>query len=90
MNLYIPTAFTPNGDGKNDVFRIPAGSSIDLKLFSIFDRWGNRVFHTTTVEEGWNGSYKGRPMNSGVFIWMIKAVIRNKVVLLKGTVSLIH
>jgi gliding motility-associated-like protein len=42
----MPNAFTPNGDGKNDVFRIPPGTSLQLKEFSIYDEWGTKVFST--------------------------------------------
>ncbi len=72
--FYIPNTFTPNGDDKNDFFR-PYGDGVDWSKyhFMIFDRWGEKVFETDNVEEGWDGTYKGNPAQSGVYIWKIKA-----------------
>lgn len=88
--LYMPTAFTPNNDGKNDVFRIPSGTSIQLTEFAVFDRWGNKIFSTSDAGKGWDGTYKGRVLDSGTFVYFIKGKSENREVLLKGTVILIH
>jgi len=56
--LYIPSAFTPNGDGKNEVFK-PVGKYIKEYEMYIFDRWGSEVFHSTDMNNGWNGTVKG-------------------------------
>jgi len=47
----MPNAFTPNGDGKNDVFRIPPDATLNLEEFSIYDRWGAKIFSTKNVGE---------------------------------------
>lgn len=59
-SLYVPNAFTPNGDGKNDVF-LPLGVGIDNVNYEmwIFDRWGNLVFYTDDINHGWDGKAKG-------------------------------
>ncbi|MCC6725085.1 MAG: gliding motility-associated C-terminal domain-containing protein [Saprospiraceae bacterium] len=73
--IYIPNAFSPNGDGNNDVFMIYAGNNVDtIMTFEVFDRWGNRVFENynfTANEEkdGWNGEHKGILLNPAVFAW---------------------
>lgn len=67
--IYIPTAFTPNGDGLNDVFRIVA-QKITLKSFRIFNRWGEQVFTTSDIATGWNGRYKGG-MLPGSYVYMV-------------------
>lgn len=70
--LYMPSAFTPNEDGKNDVFRIPPGASLTLGEFSIFDRWGNIVFRTTDITEGWHGTYQGENLATGTYAYLIR------------------
>ncbi|MBS1600425.1 MAG: gliding motility-associated C-terminal domain-containing protein [Bacteroidetes bacterium] len=69
--LYMPNAFTPNGDGKNDVFRIPPDVTILLTEFSIYDRWGNKVFSTRNISQGWNGMFGGDYANAGVYVYVI-------------------
>jgi gliding motility-associated-like protein len=88
--IVMPNAFTPNGDGKNDVFRIPAGILFNLKTFSIFDRWGNLVFQTKDITQGWNGTFNGQPANMGTYVFMITGSSQNEKVALKGTVELLR
>jgi len=87
--FYMPNAFTPNGDGKNDVFRIPPGSSLRLEEFSIYDRWGTRIFSTQNIDKGWDGTINGKQLPTGVFIYVIKGTNGNSV-FLKGSVTLIR
>jgi gliding motility-associated-like protein len=54
FGLYVPNSFTPNDDGTNDTFQ-PKGFGVVKYELQIFDRWGERIFHTTTFEQGWNG-----------------------------------
>lgn len=68
--FYIPTAFTPNGDGKNDVFRPLLFGPVKKYQFTIFNRWGEVVFQTNGVQKGWDGRSKTLPMPSGVFVWI--------------------
>jgi len=72
--LFAPNAFTPNGDGLNDIFYFQGGN-IDLAHFQlyIFDRWGNVVFETTDPTKGWDASYAGSQVESGVYVWRVKA-----------------
>lgn len=74
--IFLPTAFTPNGDGKNDVFKILGGKiqKIDLK---IFNRWGQVVFSTTDRTKGWDGSFAGKPQPPGNYVYVLKAVLQN-------------
>jgi len=74
--LYVPDAFTPNGDGINDVF-FPKGFGITKYELNIFDRWGELLFTTTDFAEGWKGNYTGRTdeiVPVGVYVWHIKLV----------------
>ncbi len=70
-NIFIPNVFTPNDDGNNDLFRIK-GAAIESMTMSIYDRWGSKLFETTDIENGWNGTYKGNAVNSGVYIYTIQ------------------
>lgn len=89
--VFVPTAFTPNNDGLNDVIRPIAVGIRQITNFSIYNRWGERVFYTTTNKVGWNGTYNGRDQASGVYVWMLQAIdYLGKPLFLKGTVTLIR
>lgn len=69
--IRVPNAFTPNRDGTNDLLMaLNADLVKDLK-FSVFNRFGQQVFHTTSPLTGWDGSYKGQPCESGAYVWML-------------------
>jgi gliding motility-associated-like protein len=66
----MPTGFTPNNDGKNDLIKpIFFGHVVKYK-FWIYNRWGQLIFETTDLDKGWNGLYKGEDQSSGVFVWV--------------------
>jgi gliding motility-associated-like protein len=71
--LFVPNAFTPNGDGVNEVF-LPQmrGVSPDSYKLYIFDRWGNSVFQTTNIDKGWDGTKKGDVVMEDVYVWKIE------------------
>jgi gliding motility-associated-like protein len=68
--FYIPTAFTPNGDGKNDVFRPLLFGNVRHYSFQVYNRWGNLVFQTTNPVNGWDGVYKGTRLETNAFVWV--------------------
>jgi gliding motility-associated-like protein len=88
--LVMPNAFTPNNDGSNDVFRIPPAVLLDLKEFSIFDRWGNKIFTTKDISKGWDGSFNNQKLNAGVYVYMITGNTEQGKVTVKGTVNLVR
>ncbi|MFL5787469.1 MAG: gliding motility-associated C-terminal domain-containing protein [Flavisolibacter sp.] len=88
--LYMPTAFTPNGDGKNDVFRIPQGVNIKLTEFAVFDRWGNKLFSTKDISVGWDGTLNGKTCDPGTYIYLVIGSSDKGKVMEKGTVVLIR
>ncbi len=91
MPLALPKAFTPNGDGHNDVFRIPVGAEISLEQFSVFNRWGVLVFSTRNPAVGWDGSYHGQPAAAGTYVYVVNGKdFGGKSVVLTGTVILIR
>lgn len=71
--VFIPNTFSPNGDGLNDIFR-PFGGHIRLSSFSVFNRYGQRVFYATHVMEGWDGTYKGAACDAGVYYYLVKYI----------------
>jgi gliding motility-associated-like protein len=89
--IFVPTAFTPNNDGLNDVVRPICVGIKEIKFFSVYNRWGQLVFTTTIDRAGWDGRIDGRLQNSGVFVWMVSAVdYQGNKIFLKGTVALIR
>jgi len=70
--FYIPNAFTPDGDGRNDVFRaIPSASTISHFAMRVFDRWGGRVFEGDGISDGWDGTKNGRECPTGAYVYRI-------------------
>ena len=90
-NYYVPNAFSPNGDGLNDVFRpIPVGIK-STEFFRVFDRYGKLVFQTNKWLEGWDGMFKGKQALEGTYVWTIKGMDKNgRVIEMKGTVILVR
>ena len=70
-DIYVPNIFTPNGDGKNDVLFV-VGEKIDNFTFEVFDRWGEKVFATSDLQEGWDGTYKGRQCDAAVYFYSLE------------------
>lgn len=86
----IPGAFTPNGDGNNDLLMV-SGKGIKSLDFKVFNRWGNLVFETTSPNEGWDGVYRGKKQNTAVFMYTLKVTFKNgKTVTKTGDVGLIR
>ena len=91
IDIYVPSAFTPNSDGKNDrIYPIFKGP-IKLNRFEIYNRWGNLVFNTDIEKNGWNGIWNGIPQPTGTFVWVVEAVMPdNSFIRRKGQVTLIR
>jgi len=69
--LYIPNAFTPDGDGVNDIF-LALGKEINTFQLLLFNRWGELIFTSNNINNGWNGRYKGKDSPMDVYVWKIK------------------
>lgn len=74
--IFVPSIFSPNDDGKNDQ-QCVLGNCIASMEFSIFNRWGEVVFSTTDQNQCWDGIYKGKKVNNGVFVYKLKASLIN-------------
>jgi gliding motility-associated-like protein len=87
----VPTGFTPDNDGKNDVLRPIAVGMQRIDNFSIYNRWGQLVFTTNVNGKGWDGKVNGQVQETGTFIWLVKAVdYKGASYLQKGFVTLIR
>ncbi len=90
-DIYMPTGFTPDDNGLNDVIMPLLGIQYTLSEFSIYNRWGQRIFSTKEAGKGWNGSSNGKLQSSGIYIWVIKATdTQKKIIEKKGTLTLIR
>jgi gliding motility-associated-like protein len=69
-DIWVPTAFSPNGDGNNDVFSV-YGNNVKDFTFSLYDRWGNKVYETSKLEDSWNGEYQNRLLNTGIYVYIL-------------------
>jgi gliding motility-associated-like protein len=88
-NFYIPNAFSPNGDGLNEVHYIYGGCFKEFH-FMVYNRWGDKVFESQNQLSGWNGSFNGKLLDPAVFVYYFKAVtIGNKIVSRKGSLTLV-
>lgn len=90
-DIFVPTGFTPNHDGLNDILRpIPVGIK-QFNYFKIFDRWGVMVFSTTQQGQGWDGNYAGTQQSSGTYVFIAQGIdYTGKLITKKGTVVLIR
>jgi gliding motility-associated-like protein len=90
-DFYVPDAFTPNGDGLNDVFKPILIGMKSLKFFKVYNRLGQVVFSTNVQRKGWDGTINGNPQDAGVFVWMAEGEdYLGKIIFKKGTVTLIR
>ena len=90
-DMYVPTAFTPNGDGDNDIFRPIFIGMKTLNYFRVYNRFGNLVYSTTDIGKGWDGTYGGKGQDPATFVWVAEGVTyKNEVRHKKGYVVLIR
>lgn len=99
-NVYIPNVFTPNGDGFNDIFQVFSGPGVtQINSITVFDRWGEVVFQANNItptpfedfDNGWDGTFRTRVMNPGVFVYLVDVTFDDGVTLLfRGDVTLLH
>lgn len=70
-SLYVPNAFTPNGDGVNDIFHVQGRDIVEYELL-IFNRWGELFFESNNLDTSWDGTYKGKVVQIDVYVWKIR------------------
>jgi gliding motility-associated-like protein len=90
-NVSLPNTFTPNSDGLNDMFYVRGTGLSNIKLFRIYNRWGEMVFESPDINIGWDGTYNGTPVNSGVYVYYLEAVCLNgDNALIRGNVTVLR
>ncbi|MEM7658535.1 MAG: gliding motility-associated C-terminal domain-containing protein, partial [Bacteroidota bacterium] len=72
-NVFVPNAFTPNNDGKNDEFTVFAPNTRVAEI-AIFNRWGDELYRSFNLDNAWDGTYRGQPVQEGVYVFIIKGV----------------
>ncbi len=89
--VFVPEAFTPDRNNTNDHLRPYFKNVTELKYFRVFNRWGQMVFQTNSIGEGWNGNLKGQPQPSETYSWMLEYIDHNgKAARLSGTSILVR
>jgi gliding motility-associated-like protein len=90
-DIFVPTAFTPNGDGHNDVIRPILVGIRQLNFFRIYNRWGQLVFYTNESGKGWDGKISGQNQSTNNFVYVAQAIdYTGKIISKKGTIMLIR
>jgi len=96
-NIYVPNAFSPDGNGDNDIFYIFSDASVEkIRSFLVFNRWGESVFEVYNSQPndprwGWDGSYRGEPVNAAVYVWFAEIEFKNgDVEIIKGDVVIMR
>ena len=88
--FFLPTAFTPNGDGKNDIFRPVAVGYRSISFFRVYNRWGQQVYFGHDITDGWDGTFERRQCDIGTYYWQIGYIDRfGKEAYMKGDVTLV-
>jgi gliding motility-associated-like protein len=95
--VYIPNSFSPNADGINDLFSVFGNAQVlEIRRLAVYDRWGNALYEETgippnTPSRGWDGSFRGRPMDPGVFVYVAEVVFQGgRTRIYKGDVTLVR
>jgi len=87
---YFPNAFTPNQDGKNDLFKILNAYDLQQYELVIYNRWGQKIFQTKNPATSWDGTFNGKLQDGGVFVWYSSFKRKNKQTKVKGMLVLIR
>jgi gliding motility-associated-like protein len=90
--IYVPSGFSPNNDGLNDIFRASFGENVSQFEMDIFNRWGELIYTSPDIRKGWDGKYKNQEQPAGMYVWLIKYTILGNSTpqVLKGTFMLVR
>jgi gliding motility-associated-like protein len=90
LTVYIPNAFSPNDDGLDDMYYVFGKCFVEIN-FSVYDRWGEKVFQTNDINHGWDGRYKGKMENAGVFMYYFDGkLITGETIKQNGNITLMR
>ena len=89
--ILVPSGFSPNQDGINDVLRMTTLNVSELKTFIVYNRWGQEVFSTTNLTDGWDGTFNGKEQEVGVYVYFIQAINKDgEEMTVKGNSTLVR
>lgn len=89
-DVFVPSIFSPNQDGVNELFKVYGRCLVKMQM-TIYDRWGNQVFYSDDLENGWDGTYRGKELNSGTFVYRVHVTtMYEETFELKGNVTLVR
>ena len=88
-DLFIPSGFSPNGDNVNDILYARGNCIVELD-FKVYDRWGELMFQSIDQNMGWDGTFKGKPVLSGVYVYVVSAKVKGSIINSQGNVSLLR
>ncbi|HEV8270150.1 MAG TPA: gliding motility-associated C-terminal domain-containing protein, partial [Chitinophagaceae bacterium] len=89
-DVFVPNVFSPNGDGKNDKLFV-YGNYVDKVEMRIFNQWGEQIIIINSLNQGWDGTHRGKPQPVGVYVYALKAVMTDgRVINLKGSITLLR
>ena len=90
IDFYIPNIFSPNGDQQNDVLFVRSNFIFSIE-WHIYDRFGEKVFESNSIDYGWDGKFSGKPVQEGVYFWYINAtMIDGSVIERSGNVTVVR
>jgi len=91
VDVIFPTAFSPNNDGHNDVFKPALLGIVSVKDFIVYNRWGEKIFESNVMGIGWDGTFKAATQPVGAYVYYIEAVdVFGNTISRKGVVSLVR
>ena len=91
FSLELPQAFTPNGDGLNDTIFVRGWGLKELLQFQIFNRWGEMVYESSDLNEGWDGTFKGEPQPNETYVYFVRVLtFGDKILFKKGNFKIIR
>ncbi len=86
----IPSGFSPNGDGNNDIFNVYGIAEASSYELEVYNRWGEQIFRSADKSEGWNGKFNGTDVPAGVYAWRYNIIINGKTFKEKGNITLVR
>lgn len=89
-DVYFPSAFTPNNDGRNDIFKVLSNDRLEDYTLSVYNRWGQKIFESGAQSMGWNGTWHGMPQGTEVFAWTCSYKRKGIITEARGTVMLVR
>jgi len=90
-DIFVPSAFTPNNDGRNDILKAIMPGIKQFLTFRIYNRWGEKVFESYNPDYGWDGKSNNKVPQPGVYVWLVQGIdYKGNRIEKKGTVTLIH